>query len=62
MNASKAKKEASEKKVFLNHKVSHDKLFLKIFLPITSSPAGCQEFFLFFSVNNRLIGAGNGVT
>jgi hypothetical protein len=32
MNASKAEKEASEKKVFLDHKVAHDKLFLKIFL------------------------------
>jgi len=31
MNASKAKKEASEKKVFLNQKIAHVKPFLKIF-------------------------------
>jgi len=30
MNASKAKKEASEKKVFLNQKIAHDKPFLKV--------------------------------
>jgi hypothetical protein len=32
MNASKAKKEASEKKVFLSQKIAHDKLFLNICL------------------------------
>lgn len=31
MNASKAKKEASEKKVFLNQKIAHVKPFLKVF-------------------------------
>ena len=31
MNASKAKKEASEKKVFFHHKITHAKQFLFLF-------------------------------
>jgi hypothetical protein len=62
MNASKAKKEASGKKVFLNLKFAHAIGFLEIFLSITSSPAGCQAFFLIDSMNNPLIGDINHVT
>ncbi len=46
MNASKAKKEASEKKVFLNQKIAHVKPFLKVYsFPIRQVKKGVKNSF-----------------
>jgi hypothetical protein len=62
MNASKAKKEASEKKVFLNQKIAHDKPFLKIIFDSIRQVRQAVKHSFFHPVNNNLIGLPNKVT
>jgi len=62
MNASKAKKEASEKKVFLNQKIAHDKPFLNLFSLKYVMSGKVSRILFRLPLNNNLIGIENGVT
>ena len=62
MNASKAKKEASEKKVFLNQKIAHDKPFLELFRFKYVMSGKVSSILFCLPTNKNLIGDTNGVT
>jgi hypothetical protein len=62
MNASKAKKEASEKKVVLNQNIAHANLSLMYMSPKYDKSKSVSSIFFRHPVNNRLIGTVNKVT
>ena len=62
MNASKAKKEASEKKAFLNHKIAHGKPFPKLFSYKYVKSVRVSSILFRLPVNNNLIGVEIQVT